>query len=44
MELPDEAGQETRNAQFAIKRAMENEQRLKVTLPHLVDDQIIENL
>ena len=29
---------------FAIKRAMENEQRLKVTLPHLVDDQIIENL
>jgi urocanate hydratase len=29
---------------FAIKRAMENEPRLKVTLPHLVDDQIIENL
>ena len=29
---------------FAIKRAMENEPRLKVTIPELVDDQIISDL
>ena len=29
---------------FAIKRAMEKEPLLKVTLPNLVDDEIIENL
>lgn len=31
-------------AMFAIKRAMEQEPRLKVTLPELVDDALIENL
>ena len=31
-------------ATFAIKRAMEAEPRLKVTLPNIVDDQILENL
>jgi urocanate hydratase len=29
---------------FAIKRAMEAEPRLKVTLPNIVDDSILENL
>ena len=29
---------------FAIKRAMEAEPRLKVTLPNLVEDKILENL
>ena len=32
------------NALFAIKREMERSQKLKVTLPNLVDDQIIESL
>lgn len=31
-------------AMFAIKRAMEEEPRLKVTLPELVDDEIIEGI
>ena len=31
-------------ATFAIKRAMEAEPKLKVTLPNLVDDKILENL
>lgn len=31
-------------AAFSIKRAMEKEPRLKVTLPNLVDDQLLENL
>lgn len=31
-------------AMFAIKRAMEVEPRLKVTLPNMVDDSILENL
>ena len=31
-------------AVFAIKRAMEQEPRLKVTLPNLADDQLIDNL
>lgn len=31
-------------AVFAIKRAMEQEPRLKVTLPELVDDAVLENL
>ncbi len=31
-------------AMFAIKRAMEKEPKLKVTLPNIVDDEIIENL
>ena len=29
---------------FAIKRAMEQEPRLKVTIPELVDDGVIEGL
>jgi len=32
------------NAIFAIKRAMEAEPLLKVTLPHLVDDQLLDGL
>jgi urocanate hydratase len=32
------------NAMFAIKREMERSKKLKVTLPNLVDDQIIEGL
>ncbi|MFA6924977.1 MAG: urocanate hydratase [Bacteroidales bacterium] len=31
-------------AMFAIKRAMQTEEKLKVTLPNLVDDEIIESL
>ena len=31
-------------AMFAIKRAMEAEPRLKVTLPNLVDDKVLDNL
>ena len=31
-------------AVFSIKRAMENEPRLKVTLPHLVSDTVLSNL
>jgi len=31
-------------AVFSIKRAMEKEPRLKVTLPQMVDDQLLENL
>jgi urocanate hydratase len=31
-------------ATFAIKRAMEAEPKLKVTLPNLVKDEILENL
>jgi urocanate hydratase len=31
-------------AVFSIKRAMEKEPRLKVTLPNLVDDELLENL
>ena len=31
-------------ATFAIKRAMEAEPKLKVTLPNLVEDKILENL
>jgi urocanate hydratase len=31
-------------AVFSIKRAMEKEPRLKVTLPNMVDDQLLENL
>jgi len=31
-------------AMFAIKRAMQNEKKLKVTLPNLVDDKLIEKL
>ncbi len=33
-----------KGAIFAIKRAMENEPKLKVTLPNLVDDQLINSL
>lgn len=33
-----------KGAIFAIKRAMEKEPRLKVTLPHLADDSLIEKL
>jgi urocanate hydratase len=32
------------NAIFAIKRAMEIEPNLKVTLPNLVDDQLLEDI
>jgi urocanate hydratase len=32
------------NAIFAIKRAMEAEPLLKVTLPNLVDEQLLEDL
>jgi urocanate hydratase len=32
------------NAIFAIKRAMEAEPLLKVTLPNLVDESLLENL
>lgn len=32
------------NAIFAIKRAMEFEPNLKVTLPNLVNDQLLDNL
>ncbi|NTW33547.1 MAG: urocanate hydratase, partial [Bacteroidetes bacterium] len=31
-------------AMFAIKRAMQNESKLKVTLPNLVDDELLEGL
>ena len=31
-------------AVFAIKRAMKDEPRLKVTLPNFVDDDLLENL
>ena len=31
-------------AMFAIRRAMENEPNLKVTLPNLVDDDLLDNL
>ena len=33
-----------KEATFAIKRAMKNEPLLKVLVPNLVDDKIIENL
>ena len=32
------------NAIFAIKRAMEVETNLKVTIPEFVDDQLVDNL
>ena len=32
------------NAIFAIKRAMEVEPNLKVTIPEFVDDQLVDNL
>ena len=41
MELLDEVGQEMIEANFAIKRAMEAEPNLQITIPNTVDDALL---
>ena len=44
MALPAEAGHENDEAMFAIKREMERTPNLKVTLPNIPEDDILDSL